>query len=94
MEVMQWVIAILVAAAITFVVFLHWKGVMNNFFLSRAFFTFGMICGAFGIATQYGLTTQIGSLNLFADPVFYFLLGIVSMLAAVYWNTDKSNRIL
>lgn len=94
MDVLIWVIAILVAAAVLFVAMIHWKATLNNLFLSRGFFAFGMICGVFAVATQYGLTTQIGTQNLFADPIFYLLLGMLSMLAAVYWNTDKANRII
>gem|GEM_PF-2426662 len=90
----QWVVAILIAAAIVFGAFMHWKGTLNNFFLSRGFFVFGLINAFFAIVTQYGLTSQLGVQNLFADPVFYLLLSITSMMAAVYWNTDKTNRII
>lgn len=94
MNALVWVVGILVAAAVLFVVMMHWKVTLNNMFLSRAFFVFGVVCGVFAITTQYGLVTQIGTQNLFADPVFYLLLGMLSMLAAVYWNTDKTNRLL
>lgn len=94
MIVLQWVLAILLAAAITFVAVLHWKGVMNNIFLSRAFFLFGLIFAAFGVITQSGVESLVGSQTMFADPMFYLQLSLISMVAAVYWNTDKSTRIL
>jgi hypothetical protein len=87
-------IAIILVLAIVFVVFQNWKSVLTGYFLSRLFFFFGVLCGLFGIFTQYGLTAQLGSETLFADPTFYILLGALSMLAGIYWNTDKTNRIL
>lgn len=94
MESLVIVLIAFVALAVLFVVFIHWKGLLTSMFLSRCFFIFGMVCAAFAIATQYGLTTQVGSQNLFADPIFYLLLGTMSLLSAVYWNTDKTNRII
>ena len=70
---------------------MFWK--MGTGTLARAFFWFGLINGVFAVFTQYGLTYQVGSQSLFADPVFYLLLGGMSLLAGIFLNTEKSGSI-
>jgi hypothetical protein len=66
---------------------------MNTGSLARAFFWFGLVCGLFAVFTQYGFTYQVGSQRLFADPVFYLLLGGMSMMAGIFVNTEKSGTM-
>lgn len=61
--------------------------------LARAFFWFGLVCGIFAVFTQYGFRYQVGSQALFADPVFYLLLGGVSMLGGIFMNTERSGSM-
>ena len=62
--------------------------------LAKAFFWFGLICGVFGIFTQYGFTYQVGTQYIFGDAVFYFLLGSMSMLAGIFLNTNRDGHLL
>lgn len=70
---------------------MFWK--VSTSSLGRAFFWFGLVCGLFAVFTQYGLTYQVGSQTLFADPVFYLLLGGMSFLGGIYINTEKSGSM-
>lgn len=67
---------------------------LDNSLLAKVFFWFGLVCGVFGVFTQYGFSYQVGTQNLFADPVFYFLLGSLSMLGGIFLNTDRTNRLI
>lgn len=69
-----------------------WK--FDTSVLAKAFFWFGLACGVLAFFTQYGFVYQVGTQQLFADPVFYLLLGSMSMLAGIFLNTDKTNRLL
>ena len=61
--------------------------------LARAFFWFGLVCGLFAVFTQYGFRYQVGNQSLFADPVFYLLLGGLSMLGGIFMNTERSGSM-
>ncbi|MEK7636956.1 MAG: hypothetical protein AAB402_01010 [Patescibacteria group bacterium] len=67
----------------------RWQSKFTQGNLAKAFFWFGLICGALAIFTQYGFVYQVGTQSLFAEPTFYFLLGMVSMLGGIYINTEK-----
>lgn len=62
--------------------------------LSKAFFWFGLACGVFAIFTQYGVAYQVGTQKVFGDASFYLLTGALSMLAAIYLNTDSSKKLM
>ncbi len=62
--------------------------------LAKAFFWFALVNGVLAFFTQYGFVYQVGTQQLFADPVFYLLLGSLSMLGGIFLNTDKTNRLL
>lgn len=87
------VLAVIIAAGVIVAVTSRYHK-FNNQAFGKAFFWFGIVCGIFGVSTQYGLTYQIGTQNLFGDSTFYFLLGMLSVLLAVYLNTDKSDRLI
>jgi hypothetical protein len=89
-----WVFSGLLFLGMLFVIWYNWEGHLTSGLLSRAFFWFGIVCGLFGVITQLGDNVNVGNQTFFGDSQFYFLLGSLSMLAAIYWNTDKSNRIL
>ena len=67
----------------------RWQSKFTNAMLAKAFFWFGLVCGVLAVFTQYGFVYQVGTQNLFADPTFYMLLGMVSMLGGIYINTEK-----
>ena len=69
-----------------------WK--LDMTVLAKVFFWFGIICAILAFFTQWGLIDQVSDLQLFADPVFYLLLGMWSMLAGILVNTDKTNRMV
>lgn len=62
--------------------------------LAKAFFWFGLAMGVLAFFTQYGFVYQVGTQQLFADPVFYLLLGMLSMLAGIFVNTNKSDHVV
>lgn len=67
----------------------RWQNKFTSAMLGKAFFWFGLICGVLAVFTQYGFVYQVGTQNLFADPTFYMLLGMTSMLGGIYLNTEK-----
>ena len=67
----------------------RWQNRFSQATLAKAFFTFGLLCGAFAIFTQYGNAYQVGTQDVFADASFYLYLGILSTLAAVYLKSEK-----
>lgn len=69
-----------------------WK--LNTSVLGKAFFWFGLIMGVFAVFTQYGFVYQVGTQSLFAEPTFYLLIGILSMLGGIFLNTEKTNSLL
>lgn len=93
-SIFEWISAALLVIGVVFVLWHNWEGHLTSNLLGRMFFWFGIICGLFGIFTQYGDTGGLGSQILFGDATFYFSLGSLAILAAIYWNTDKSNRLL
>lgn len=88
------VVSVVIVAGVISMLTLHRNWKLNSVFLSRVFFWFGIVCGLFGVFTQYGLSYQVENQNLFGDSTFYLLLGSLSTLAGIYWNTDKTNSIL
>jgi hypothetical protein len=67
----------------------RWQSKFSRFTLAQVFFTFGLICGALAVFTQYGNAYQVGAQDVFADAGFYLLLGILSILGAIYLKSDK-----
>ena len=94
----QWlelIAAVLIVLGIIFVIWHNWEGHLTNTLLSRAFFWFGMVCLIFGIFTQYASSHNLISTQaMFGDSTFYFSVAMVGLLAGIYWNTEKSNRLL
>lgn len=68
----------------------QWQKKFSKAILAKAFYWFGLVCSILAVFTQYGFVYQVGTQTLFAEPTFYFLLAMVSMLAGVYLNTEKS----
>ncbi len=62
--------------------------------LSRLFFYFGLVCGILGVLSQRGILNQVDPNNLVADPGFFFLFGILLMMAGIYLNTDKRQGLI
>ncbi|MBI2984375.1 MAG: hypothetical protein HYY50_02005 [Candidatus Kerfeldbacteria bacterium] len=69
-----------------------WKYEVSS--LAKAFFWFGLVNGVLAFWVQYGFVYQTGTQQLFGDPVFHLLLGSLSMLAGVFLNTERTNRLL
>ncbi len=67
----------------------RWQSKFTSANLAKSFFWFGLILGVLAVFTQYGFVYQVGTQNLFADPTFYMLLGMLSMLGGIYINTEK-----
>lgn len=85
----QILVVILIVGAVVATMTHRWQSKFTSGNLAKAFFWFGLINGALALFTQYGFVYQVGTQNLFADPTFYLLLGITSMLGGVYLNTEK-----
>jgi hypothetical protein len=68
----------------------HWQNKFTNKNLARTMFWFGLICGVLAVFTQYGFVYQVGTQSLFAEPTFYMLLGMLSILGGIYLNTEKA----
>lgn len=62
--------------------------------LAKAFFWFGIANGLMAFWVQYGFVNQVGTQQLFGDPVFHLLLGLLSLMAGVFLNTERTNRLL
>lgn len=88
------ILAVIIAIALFYQMWQRGAWHIDSFALSRVFFWFGLACGVMGVFTQYGFTYQVGTQNVFGDPSFFFLLGSLSMLAGIFVNTDRANRIL
>ena len=94
----QWlelIAAVLIVLGIVFVIWHNWEGHLTNVLLSRSFFWFGAISMIFAIFTQYAANHSIlGDQAMFGDSTFYFGVAMSALLAGIYWNTDKTNRLL
>ncbi len=62
--------------------------------LGKAFFWFGLANGLIAFWVQYGFVYQTGTQQLFGDPVFHLLLAMVGMLAGIFVNTERTNRLM
>ncbi len=81
--------AVIIVTAIVVTMFMYHRQTTSRRFLSRAFFTFALLCGLFSFATQYGDVYQVGTQIQFGDPMFYVFMGILSMLGGIYVNTER-----
>lgn len=86
---LQVVVVIIIVGAIVATMGHRWQNKFTSANLAKVFFWFGVVCGTFALFTQYGFVYQVGTTNLFAEPTFYLLLGMVSMLGGIYLNTEK-----
>ena len=64
-----------------------WK--LDSSALGKAFYWFGLANGIMAFFAQYGFVYQVGTQQLFADPVFHLLMGNLGILAGIYLNTEK-----
>lgn len=62
--------------------------------LSRLLFYFGLVSGVLGVLSQRGLLNQVDPNVLVADPVFFFLLGMLLVLGGIYLNTDQKKDLV
>lgn len=85
----QVLVVVLIVGAVVATMTHRWQSKFTSANLAKAFFWFGIICGVMALFTQYGFVYQVGTQNLFAEPTFFLLLAIVSMLGGVYLNTEK-----
>ena len=62
--------------------------------LAKGFFWFGLANGLMAFWVQYGYINRLGNQQLFGDPVFHLLLAMVGLLAGIFINTERTNRLL
>ena len=67
----------------------RWQSKFSQGMLAKSFFWFGMACAVLAFFIQNSDPLQTGSQGQFAGPIFFLLLGILSMLGGVYVNTEK-----
>ena len=89
MIVIEILVAIIIVAGVVFTMTHQWQKKFNNAVLAKSFYWFALINGVLAIFTQYGFVYQVGTQDIFAEPTFYFLLGMLSMLGGIYLNTER-----
>lgn len=67
----------------------RWQSKFSPANLAKVFFSFGLVCGAFAIFSQYGDAYQVGTQDIFASADFYLFLGMLSVLSGIYMKSEK-----